>query len=67
MCFIHCSDLLVSIGSPIQGRVAKSSIGLSLLGHEGLNDIDPVYCMPAALIEKKGLKKEWAALSRRKE
>ena len=39
--------------------------GLSLLGYEGLNDIDPVYCMPAALIEKKGLKKNWAALPRR--
>jgi len=40
-------------------------IGLSLLGFPGLDDIDPVYCMPASLIEKKGLKKDWAALPRR--
>jgi len=39
--------------------------GLSLLGYEGLNDIDPVYCMPVELIEKKGLEKAWAALPRR--
>ncbi|PSR75178.1 hypothetical protein PHLCEN_2v9268 [Hermanssonia centrifuga] len=39
--------------------------GLSLLGYPGLDDIDPVYCMPASLIEAKGLKKDWQALPRR--
>jgi len=39
--------------------------GLSLLGYPGLEDLDPVYCMPADLIERKGLRKGWAALSRR--
>ncbi|KAJ4478090.1 rab geranylgeranyltransferase [Lentinula aciculospora] len=39
--------------------------GLSLLGYPGLVDIDPVFCMPAALIEKKGLRKGWQALERR--
>ncbi|KAI0345321.1 rab geranylgeranyltransferase [Trametopsis cervina] len=39
--------------------------GLSLLGYPGLDDIDPVYCMPASLIEAKGLKREWEALPRR--
>ena len=41
------------------------SQGLSLLGYPGLDDIDPVYCMPASLIEAKGLKKDWEALPRR--
>lgn len=40
-------------------------VGLSLLGYPGLDDIDPVYCMPASLIEAKGLKKDWEALPRR--
>ncbi|KAG6819878.1 hypothetical protein H0H93_007757 [Arthromyces matolae] len=39
--------------------------GLSLLGYPGLQDLDPVYCMPAALIEKMGLRKPWKALERR--
>ncbi|OSX62735.1 hypothetical protein POSPLADRAFT_1046141 [Postia placenta MAD-698-R-SB12] len=39
--------------------------GLSLLGYPGLNDLDPVYCMPASLIERMGLKKGWQALPRR--
>ncbi|CAE7143753.1 unnamed protein product [Rhizoctonia solani] len=39
--------------------------GLSLLGYPGLMDIDPVYCMPAATIEKLGLRKDWRALPRR--
>ena len=39
--------------------------GLSLLGYPDLDDLDPVYCMPAALIEKMGLKKDWQALPRR--
>ena len=40
-------------------------LGLSLLGYPGLDDIDPVYCMPASLIEKMGLRKAWRALPRR--
>ncbi|EUC63851.1 Rab geranylgeranyl transferase type II beta subunit, putative [Rhizoctonia solani AG-3 Rhs1AP] len=39
--------------------------GLSLLGYPSLVDIDPVYCMPAATIEKLGLRKDWRALPRR--
>ncbi|KAI0637071.1 rab geranylgeranyltransferase [Trametes polyzona] len=39
--------------------------GLSLLGYPGLDDLDPVYCMPASLIESKGLRKGWKALPRR--
>ncbi|KAJ3894137.1 rab geranylgeranyltransferase [Lentinula edodes] len=39
--------------------------GLSLLGYPGLVDIDPVYCMPAALIETLGLRKGWQSLERR--
>ncbi|KAG9013466.1 hypothetical protein FRB94_002540 [Tulasnella sp. JGI-2019a] len=40
--------------------------GLSLMGYPGLHDLDPVYCMPADIIERKGLKKGWLALPRRK-
>ncbi|TFY74074.1 hypothetical protein EWM64_g9938, partial [Hericium alpestre] len=39
--------------------------GLSLLGYPGLEDLDPVYCMPAKVIEAKGLRKGWKALPRR--
>ncbi|TFK38342.1 terpenoid cyclases/protein prenyltransferase alpha-alpha toroid [Crucibulum laeve] len=39
--------------------------GLSILGYPGLVDLDPVYCMPAAVIEAKGLRKGWKALERR--
>ncbi|KAF7986844.1 hypothetical protein HWV62_12556 [Athelia sp. TMB] len=39
--------------------------GLSLLGYPGLADLDPVYCMPAQLIESRGLRKGWKALERR--
>ncbi|KAI1795974.1 rab geranylgeranyltransferase [Ganoderma leucocontextum] len=39
--------------------------GLSLLGYPGLEDLDPVYCMPARVIESRGLRKGWAALPRR--
>ncbi|KZV88694.1 rab geranylgeranyltransferase [Exidia glandulosa HHB12029] len=39
--------------------------GLSLLGFPGLRDLDPVYCMPADIIEKRGLRKDWEALPRR--
>ncbi|KAG6865449.1 hypothetical protein C0991_002372 [Blastosporella zonata] len=38
--------------------------GLSLLGYPGLADLDPVYCMPAGVIEKRGLRKQWRALER---
>ncbi|KAH7886478.1 rab geranylgeranyltransferase [Phlebopus sp. FC_14] len=39
--------------------------GLSLLGYPGLVDLDPVYCMPASIIEAMGLRKGWQALPRR--
>ncbi|KAI0086052.1 rab geranylgeranyltransferase [Irpex rosettiformis] len=39
--------------------------GLSLLGYPGLEDIDPVYCLPAKITEAKGLRKDWEALPRR--
>jgi geranylgeranyl transferase type-2 subunit beta len=39
--------------------------GLSLLGYPGLDDLDPVYCMPASRIECMGLRKSWKALPRR--
>jgi len=38
--------------------------GLSLLGFPGLVDLDPVYCMPASIIEGKGLRKDWKGLER---
>jgi len=40
--------------------------GLSILGYPDLIDLDPVYCMPASVIEAKGLRKGWKALERRK-
>ncbi|KAI0247000.1 terpenoid cyclases/protein prenyltransferase alpha-alpha toroid [Lactifluus subvellereus] len=39
--------------------------GLSLFGYPGLDHVDPVYCMPASLIERMGLKNSWKALPRR--
>lgn len=39
--------------------------GLSLVGYQGLDDLDPVYCMPAEIIKKLGLHKNWLALPRR--
>lgn len=36
--------------------------GLSLLGYSGLQDIDPVYCMPVSVIERLGLKKRYQLL-----
>lgn len=36
--------------------------GLSLLGYPGLQRIDPVYCMPADLIERMGLKKDYEVM-----
>ena len=41
-------------------------VGLSILGYPNLIDLDPVYCMPASVIEAKGLQKAWKALERRK-
>ncbi|KAF8316767.1 rab geranylgeranyltransferase [Clavulina sp. PMI_390] len=38
--------------------------GLSLMGYPQLAGLDPVYCMPAELIEKMGLRKNWVALPR---
>lgn len=38
--------------------------GLSLLGYPGLQDIDPLYCMPADVIAARGLKKPYKALPR---
>ncbi|KAJ7068099.1 rab geranylgeranyltransferase [Mycena amicta] len=40
--------------------------GLSILGYPGLVDLDPVYCMPASVIEARGLRKAWKSLERRK-
>lgn len=39
--------------------------GLSLLGYPALVDLDPVYCMPASIIDSMGLRKGWEALQRR--
>ncbi|KAF5347764.1 hypothetical protein D9756_010334 [Leucocoprinus leucothites] len=39
--------------------------GLSLIGYPGLEDLDPVYCMPAQVITKMGLQTGWKALPRR--
>jgi len=36
-----------------------------LLGYPDLDDLDPVYCMPSTVIERRGLRKAWAALPRR--
>ncbi|KAH9841140.1 rab geranylgeranyltransferase [Rhodofomes roseus] len=41
--------------------------GLSLLGYPGLADLDPVYCMPAKIIERMGLRRDWEALPRKTE
>lgn len=38
--------------------------GLSLLGYRDLEDLDPVYCMPADVVKKRGLQKNWLALAR---
>ncbi|KAL0255546.1 hypothetical protein I308_100351 [Cryptococcus tetragattii IND107] len=39
--------------------------GLSLLGYPDLQDIDPVYCMPADLITDLGLRRPYSVLPRR--
>jgi geranylgeranyl transferase type-2 subunit beta len=38
--------------------------GLSLLGYPGLDDVDPLYCMPATVTEKRGLKRPYQTLPR---
>lgn len=38
--------------------------GLSLLGYPGLNDIDPLYCLPAQVTEKLGLRTKYQTLPR---
>jgi len=45
----------------------RDGVGLSILGYPGLVDLDPVYCMPAHIIEARGLRKGWKALERRQE
>ena len=47
-------------------RLIYAIQGLSILGYPDLIDLDPVYCMPASVIEAKGLRKAWKALERRK-
>ena len=47
------------------GMDVERMLGLSLLGYPGLVDLDPVYCMPASIIEAKGLRKGWKALPRK--
>ncbi|THH06571.1 hypothetical protein EW145_g3993 [Phellinidium pouzarii] len=39
--------------------------GLSILGYPHLEDLDPVYCMPARVIDRLGLRKSWLGLPRR--
>ena len=46
-------------------RLIYGAKGLSIQGYPGLVDLDPVYCMPASLIEAKGLRKAWKALEKR--
>lgn len=38
--------------------------GLSLVGYPGLEDIDPLYCMPAKVIRRMGIEKGYTALPR---
>ena len=38
--------------------------GLSLLGYPGLQDVDPLFCMPAAVTRKMGIGKAYTALPR---
>lgn len=56
---------LTCYNTPTFVSLSTSLPGLSLLGHPGLIDLDPVYCMPAHIIEKKGLRKPWEGLKRR--
>lgn len=41
--------------------------GLSLLGYPGLQDIDPVYCMPTDVIQRLGLTKQFSVVPRAKQ
>lgn len=38
--------------SSIADKLISVHTGLSLLGYEGLAKVDPVYCMPAAVIAR---------------
>ena len=60
-----CSALPVSVLRIQVSWSSCASSGLSLLGYPGLDDLDPVYCMPASLIESMGLRKGWSALPRK--
>lgn len=66
MCSTRNSALQVS-GHSLSGRSLVNAMrtGLSLLGYPALDDLDPVYCMPASIIEARGLRKDWQALPRR--
>jgi hypothetical protein len=53
-----------SINSTRSMLILLLRLGLSLVGYPGLQDIDPVYCMPAKVIDKLGLRKEYRTLRR---
>lgn len=64
--FHTCFGAAGTCGSISQSKVyMMCPAGLSLVGYPGLEDLDPVYCMPARLIEGIGLRKAWKALERR--
>ena len=52
---------------PLLAFAKESGSGLSFLGYPGLNDVDPVYCLPAHITERKGLRKRWKTLPRREQ
>lgn len=41
--------------------------GLALLGFEGLNRVDPVYCLPETLAEERGVGRPWERVERGKQ
>jgi geranylgeranyl transferase type-2 subunit beta len=47
-----------------RGSHLISHPGLSLVGYPGLQDIDPVFCLPAKTIDKLGLRKTYRTLPR---
>ena len=52
-------------GSRLDAFLLMCIQGLSILGYPDLVDLDPVYCMPASVIEARGLRKAWKTLERR--
>jgi geranylgeranyl transferase type-2 subunit beta len=36
-----------------------------MLGYPGLEEVDPLYCMPASVISRMGLKKPYQVLSKK--